>query len=126
MPQLHRRDSEQQCPLLLEVRYSVDGHQAARAASRRYALARASTHSRRTAVVVPDQAAINHVPGLSEEAKLVYSYMAGVTLRFGSSHSKVGTIARAALAGARASSDVVWSGRSCLLCKVREERSDLI
>ena len=40
-------------------------------------------------------ASISHVPGLSEGAKRVYSYLASVTLRFGSSHSKVGTIARA-------------------------------
>ena len=39
---------------------------------------------------------VNHVPGLSDGAKRVYVYLADVTLRFGSSHSRVGTIARAA------------------------------
>lgn len=37
---------------------------------------------------------INEVHGLSDGAKRVYSYLASVTLRFGSSHSKVSTIAR--------------------------------
>lgn len=37
---------------------------------------------------------INEVHGLSDGAKRVYSYLASVTLRFGSSHSKVTTIAR--------------------------------
>ena len=37
---------------------------------------------------------INEIHGLSDGAKLVYSYLASVTLRFGSSHSKVTTIAR--------------------------------
>ena len=36
---------------------------------------------------------INELHGLSESAKRVYSYLASVTLRFGSSHSKVTTIA---------------------------------
>jgi hypothetical protein len=43
----------------------------------------------------PDSA-INHVPRLSENAKRVYVYLADVTLRFGSSHSRVRTIAHVA------------------------------
>lgn len=39
---------------------------------------------------------INDIPGLSDGAKRVYAYLASVTLRFGSSHSKVSTIARVA------------------------------
>jgi Helix-turn-helix domain len=39
---------------------------------------------------------INDIPGLSDGAKRVYAYLASVTLRFGSSHSKVRTIARVA------------------------------
>ena len=39
---------------------------------------------------------INGVAGLSDGAKRVYAYLASVTLRFGSSHSRVHTIARAA------------------------------
>src|SRR5262249_25438596 len=37
---------------------------------------------------------INDIGSLSDAAKRVYSYPASVTLRFGSSHSKVTTIAR--------------------------------
>ena len=37
---------------------------------------------------------INHVQGLSEGAKRVYAYLTEVTLRFGSAHSRVPTIAR--------------------------------
>jgi hypothetical protein len=39
---------------------------------------------------------INRVPGLSDGAKRVYTYLASVTLRFGSSHSRIRTIAHAA------------------------------
>jgi len=39
---------------------------------------------------------INDFPGLSDGAKRVYAYLASVTLRYGSSHSRVGTIARVA------------------------------
>ena len=37
---------------------------------------------------------INDVPRLSDNAKRVYAYLANVTLRFGSSHSRIRTIAR--------------------------------
>ncbi len=39
---------------------------------------------------------IKQVPGLSDGAKRVYAYLASVTLRYGSSHSRVRTIARVA------------------------------
>ena len=39
---------------------------------------------------------INDVTGLSDGAKRVYVYLADVTLRFGSSHSRIRTIARVA------------------------------
>ncbi len=39
---------------------------------------------------------IHAVPRLSDGAKRVYTYLAGVTLRFGSAHSRVKTIARVA------------------------------
>ena len=39
---------------------------------------------------------VNHVPGLSDDAKSVYIYLADVTLRFGSSHSRIRTIAHVA------------------------------
>lgn len=39
---------------------------------------------------------INDVHGLNDEAKRVYAYLASVTLRHGSYHSKVTTIARVA------------------------------
>jgi predicted transcriptional regulator len=39
---------------------------------------------------------INDVHGLSDEANRVYAYLASVTLRFGSSHSRVHTIAKVA------------------------------
>jgi predicted transcriptional regulator len=39
---------------------------------------------------------INDVHGLSDEAKRVYAYLASVTLRFGSSHSRLRTIAHVA------------------------------
>jgi hypothetical protein len=42
------------------------------------------------------QSPINQVPGLSVGASRVYGYLASVTLRFGSSHSRLGTIARVA------------------------------
>lgn len=38
---------------------------------------------------------INQVQGLSDGSKRVYRYLASVILRFGSSHSKISTIARA-------------------------------
>lgn len=37
---------------------------------------------------------INAVPNLSGDAKRVYTYLASVTLRYGSSHSRVPTVAR--------------------------------
>ncbi len=43
----------------------------------------------------PDSA-INYVPGISHNARRVYRYLADVTLRFGSSHSCVRTIAHVA------------------------------
>jgi len=39
---------------------------------------------------------INDVHGLSDEANRVYAYLASVTLRLGSSHSRVHTIAKVA------------------------------
>jgi hypothetical protein len=42
------------------------------------------------------QSPINEVAGLSVGAKQVYAYLASVTLRFGSSHSRIATIARVA------------------------------
>lgn len=39
---------------------------------------------------------INAVPGLSDAAKRVYSYLASVTLRYGASHSRISTIAKVA------------------------------
>jgi predicted DNA-binding transcriptional regulator len=42
------------------------------------------------------QSPINEVASLSVGAKQVYAYLASVTLRFGSSHSRIRTIARVA------------------------------
>jgi hypothetical protein len=39
---------------------------------------------------------INRVSGISDGAKRVYAYLADVTLRFGSSHSRIGTISHVA------------------------------
>ncbi len=39
---------------------------------------------------------INEIPSLSDNAKRVYAYLADVTLRFGSSHSRIRTIAHVA------------------------------
>jgi helix-turn-helix protein len=39
---------------------------------------------------------IDHVAGLSDDARRVYRYLADVTLRFGSSHSRIATIAHVA------------------------------
>jgi hypothetical protein len=39
---------------------------------------------------------INDVRGLGDEAKRVYTYLASVTLRYGSSHSRVRTVAKVA------------------------------
>lgn len=40
------------------------------------------------------QSPVNYVLGLSDGAKRVYRYLADVTLRFGSSHSRIATIAQ--------------------------------
>jgi hypothetical protein len=39
---------------------------------------------------------VNDVHGLSDEAKRVYTYLASVTLRYGSSHSRIRTVAKVA------------------------------
>ncbi|MFI5351353.1 MAG: BRCT domain-containing protein [Candidatus Binatales bacterium] len=50
---------------------------------------------------------INSVPGLSDDAKRVYAYLASVILRFGQAHSRIGTIAKVARLSERGANEAI-------------------